>query len=198
MRAIEFRCAGRSDRTELHVISVANGRAMCSCQGVDWCSHIDATLIAGERAMVPETDQRAADRGQRALAGRIHPPEGWQASWRDDRVWRGLAPARGDAAAKVRHDGRPTIMFMGAGPAGNRTEYVEHAASLGWRVVDQPMPLLTLVVTSPEAITTKRGEESRRLSLPMISHEDWDEWCYDVTNAVLDRIEHHGGGARAA
>lgn len=189
MRQIEFRCRGRTDRDEVHVISVTGGRVLCSCQGVDWCSHIDATLVAGERAMVPEEDRREADAAMRIMKGRLGPPEGWQASWRDDKVWRGLSPARGDEGAKMRLDGRPTVLFLGSGPAGNRAEYMEHAMSLGWRVVEQPTPLTTMVVSSDKGLSTRRGDLAQLMSLPIIDHLGWDEWCYDMTNIVFDRIE---------
>lgn len=191
---IEFRCRGRTDRSETHVIRVHAGKVLCSCQGVDWCSHIDATLVAGERAMVPPEDRRSADRAMRLMQGRIHAPEGWLASWREDRVWRGQAPARGDEGARMRIDGRPTILFLGSGGGGNRDEYVEHAGSLGWRVVERPTPLTTIVVSSAEAMGSRRGDLAQLLSLPIVTHGDWDEWCYDMTNAVLDRIEELSGG----
>lgn len=199
---ITFRCAGRSDRSEMHVVRVERGRAICSCQGVDWCSHIDAVLNAGERFMVPEADRPAADRAQRALRGILHAPEGWQASWRDDRVWRGLAPPRNGDVERAKWDGRPTVCFIGSGPAGNRAEYVDHAASLGWRIVENPAILTTLVVASPDSLGTKRGTAAIAFALPVITHEQWDEWCYEMSHAIHDRIEEHGrdpaGGRKAA
>jgi hypothetical protein len=191
-RAIEFRCAGRRDRRAMHVISVSGGMATCSCNGVDWCSHIDATLVAGERHMVPEEDRARADAARRRLRGRIHAPADWQATWREDRVWRGLAPPRSGERERMIWDGRPTVCFIGSGTAGNREEYVDHAASLGWRVVERPMGLTTLVVSSDTEGMTARGRDARELGLPTIMPDQWDEWCYDMTNAIMERIEHHG------
>ena len=198
MTSVVFRCRGRSDREDLHVVRADRRGAMCSCQGVDWCSHIDATLVAGERHMVPEEDRPAADRAQRLTSGRIRAPTDWQASWRDNRVWRGLAPPRGDDAAKLRMDGRPVVLFLGSGPAGNRSEYVDQARSLGWRVVEQPHALVTLVVAPPEALATRRGEAAMRLGLPIVDPSDWDEWAYDITNAAFDRIDELSTPGRAA
>lgn len=189
---ISFRCAGRSDRSEHHVIVVDDARAECSCHGVDWCSHIDATLLAGERHMVPEEDRAAADLAQRRLRGILRPPAEWQASWREDRVWRGMAPPRSGEAERMRWDGRPTICFIGTGEAGPRREYVDHAESLGWKVVEKPTPFTTMVVSSAVGLETTRGTDAKRLGLPLIDHEQWGEWCYDMTNAIMDRIEHHG------
>lgn len=191
-RDIVFRCAGRKDRRAMHVISVSNRGVTCSCHGVDWCSHIDATLVAGERHMVPEEDRPAADRARRRMKGRIGPPPGWLATWRDDRVWRGLAPPRSGERERMAWDGRPTVCFIGPGPSGNRDEYVDHAASLGWRVLERPTAYTTLVVSSDPAATTARARDARDLNLPTIDPDQWDEWCYDMTNAVMERIETHG------
>jgi hypothetical protein len=200
--AITFRCRGRSDRTEMHVVSVEGRRAECSCQGVDWCSHIDATLLAGERYMVPREDRRMADKAQRSLHGILRAPEGWQASWRDDRVWRGLAPPRSGELERIRWDGRPTICFLGSGEDGPRSEYVEQASSLGWRVIETATPLTTLVVSNGVGLESKRGEAASALDLPLLDYGQWREWCYEFTNAVMDRIDEHGhdpaGGRRQA
>ena len=189
---IVFRCAGRKDRHAMHVINVGMRTATCSCNGVDWCSHIDATLVAGERHMVPSEDRRNADRAMRRLKGRIHPPSEWQAAWREDKVWRGLAPPRTGEKERMIWDGRPTICFVGQGSAGNREEYVDHAASLGWKVVERPTSLTTMVVSSDTEATTARARDARDHGLPIIDHDQWDEWCYDITNAVMERIEKLG------
>lgn len=188
-KELSFRCRGRSDRSEMHVIAVRGGRATCSCNGVDWCSHIDATLVAGERFMVPPEDRRTADAAQRRLEDVIRPPEGWQATWRDDRVWRGLSAPRSDERARMRIDGRPVICFVGAGPAGTKTDYEEAAETLGWRTVDRPTRYTTIVVASPGTHRTRAMIDAAKHGLEAIGHPDWDEWQYDFTNAVLDRID---------
>lgn len=189
---IDFRCSGRKDRKAVHVISVTRTRALCSCHGVDWCSHIDATLRHGERHMVPSEDHAKADEARRIIRGRLKPPADWQASWKDDRVWRGLAPPRSGERERMRWDGRPTICFVGAGTAGTREEYLDHAQSLGWRIVDKPSEYVTLVVQSATGSKTARGKLVNSLGLTSIEPPQWNEWCYDITNEVLDRIEFHG------
>ena len=188
-KEISFRCRGRSDRSETHVIAVRGTRAICSCNGVDWCSHIDATLVAGERFMVPAEDRRTADAAQRRVAEVIQAPEGWQATWREDKVWRGLAAPRSDERGRMRIDGRPVICFVGAGPAGTKPDYEEAAETLGWRTVERPTKLTTMVVASPGTNMTKAMIDADKHGLQHIAHEDWDEWQYDFTNAVLDRID---------
>lgn len=189
---IVFRCAGRRDREAVHYISVDGMVATCSCNGVDWCSHIDATIVCGERHMVPLADRPKADQASRRLLGRIRAPEGWLATWKEDRVWRGQAPPRDDPAARMRWDGRPTVCFIGIGSGGNRREYVAHAESLGWRVVDRATTLTTLVVSSDAGLDTSKGVDAVILDLPIVDHSDWDEWCYDLTDEIMARIEHHG------
>lgn len=188
-KEISFRCGGRSDRSEMHVIAVGAHRATCSCNGVEWCSHIDATLVAGERHMVPAEDRMSADAAQRRLRGVIHAPEGWQGAWRDDRIWRGLAAPRSDERGRMRIDGRPVICFVGAGPAGTKPDYEEAAETLGWKVVERPGRYTTLVVASPGTHMTRAMTDARKHDLEPIAHADWDEWQYDFTNAVLDRID---------
>lgn len=189
---IAFRCAGRTNRSELYLIEVSNNQAICSCQGTNWCSHIDATIVAGERHMVPEQDHATANEAARRLRGIIKQPTNWVASWRSDKVWRGLAPPRTDIAQRTRWDGRPTITFVGAGAHAPKSDYVDHAKSLGWRVTDIPNQLTTLLVISSHGRETRAGRLGDSLGLPTISHDEWAEWCYDLTNAVLDRIDDLG------
>jgi hypothetical protein len=184
-----FRCMGRSDRNEVHVVVVEGVEPTCSCQGVHWCSHIDATLVCGERFMVPAEDRHIADAAQRAVRGHVGPPTDWQASWKEDRVWRGLSAPRSDERMRMRLDGRPTICFVGAGSAGTKPDYEEGAETLGWKCVDRPNPYTTMVVCSAAGEATRSGVDAIVLELPMITHDQWDEWQYDVTNAVLDEIE---------
>src|SRR3546814_15341481 len=66
-----YHCASRSDRQDLHTITVENMTVLCSCVGTEWCSHIDATLKHGERHMVPfeewdiAEDRKSVDAGKR-------------------------------------------------------------------------------------------------------------------------------------
>ena len=189
-KPISFRCMSRTDRSELHTITVDGRIAMCSCNGVDWCSHIDATLVHGELHMVPSEDRPAARRARRAMSGILKAPADWKSTWAKDRVWRGHVPPRNDERSKMLWDRKPTISFVGSGEAGNKDDYVEHARSLGWRNVESVTDLTTLVVwdgnTSSEAIA-----DATELDLPVITHSDWDEWCYEFTDEIMEEIERH-------
>ncbi|MCP9308684.1 SWIM zinc finger family protein [Zymomonas mobilis] len=65
----------------------------CNCLGFldsGFCSHIDATLLAGERFMVPPEDWEIADYVMDKMEDRISTPSTWKASWKKNLVWRGL------------------------------------------------------------------------------------------------------------
>lgn len=162
---------------------------MCSCTGTDWCSHIDATLVAGEREMVPFEEWDIADAAQHAMAGRIIPPRHWKAHWREDKIWRSLATPRKTPMELAIAAGKPTICFIGGGSLGTRSDYADEAADLGWAVIDTPSPLVTLVVADPRKINTRRGCLAVDMDLPLLSYEDWHELAYEFTEEVLDAIE---------
>ncbi len=187
-----FRCRGRTDRTAMHTITVTTDVAICSCQGVDWCSHIDAVLMQGERFMVPPEDRAAADKAEKLIAPVLKAPKEWLATWRDDLVWRGKAPPRTDMHKRMRWFGKPTIIFLGNTPEMTQSEYVEHAESLGWRSIDTPDLLTTLIVSDKTGMKSKKAQRALDYDLPIINYTQWDEWCYEFTNSILDRIEYHG------
>ena len=189
-KPIVFRCLSRTDRAEHHTITVNGQIAMCSCNGVDWCSHIDATLLHGETHMIPAEDRTAARRAKQVMRPILRPPADWKSTWMKDRVWRGqVAPKTGELD-KMLWDRKPTICFIGSGEAGAKSDYVEHAQSLGWRTVESVTDLTTLVVwdqtTRSEAIN-----DTEALDLPTISHSQWDQWCYEFTDEILGSIEKH-------
>lgn len=191
---LAFRCFGRSNRSEIHTIEISSKSLTCSCQGTSWCSHIDATLLAGERYMVPDEDHALADLAQKTVATFLKPPADWASSWREDKVWRGLAPPKSDELQRIRWEGRPTIAFIGNDPEARKADYLEHALSLGWRIVENPNTYTTLIVASDQGLRTKAGKTALAYELPIIAHFEWREWCYDFTGAIYDRIEHHGFG----
>lgn len=187
--ALTFRCASRSDRRELHTITVEGNSALCSCTGTEWCSHIEATLVDGERNMIPFEEWDTADQAQQLLAGSLIPPRSWKAHWREDRVWRGLAEPRKTNTQKAIQAGRPLICFIGEGQLGNRSDYIEEATGLGWTTVDNPSELVTLVVVSERASSTKRATLAKKLNLPMLLFHEWDEHAYDFTEKILEAIQ---------
>ena len=189
-KAVTFRCQSRTDRSEYHRVTVNGTVALCSCNGVDWCSHIDATLAHGETHMVPPEDRRDARKARRIMSGIIKPPRDWKSTWMKDRVWRGLVAPKTGELDKMLWDRKPTISFVGSGEAGSKSDYIEHAQSLGWRHVESVSNLTTLVVWD----TTTRSEaidDAEGLDLPTINHSQWDEWCYEFTDELMKAIEKH-------
>lgn len=187
--SVTFRCLSRSDRHDLHTITVEARTALCSCVGTEWCSHIEATLLYGERHMVPFEEWDIADQAQSIMRRQLSAPAGWKAHWLDDKVWRGLAVPRKSAITRAIEAACPTICFIGEGNLGNRSDYAQEAQYLGWHVIETPTSLLTLVVCSPNAVTSKRAQSAADLDLPVISYDDWDEHAFDITELMLARID---------
>lgn len=188
---LTFRCASRSDRDELHTITVENQTVLCSCIGTEWCSHIEATLIYGERHMVPFEEWDTVDQAQSFLSGLLRAPSHWKAHWLEDKIWRGLAQPRQTAMDRALRSRSPTICFIGCGNLGTRHDYAVEAEHLGWTVIDTPTKLVTLAVCSEQAFTSKRARSAIDLDIPFLSYADWEAHAFDFTEQILDRIEEH-------
>lgn len=186
---LTYRCHSRSDRHELHTITVDELTVLCSCIGTDFCSHIDATLIHGERHMVPFEEWDTADQAQGIMRRHLKAPRHWKAHWLEDRIWRGLASPRKTAMMRAIEAGRPTICFIGDGQLGTRFDYTHEADHLGWQVLDTPTKLLTLAVCSKAGLSSKRAQAAANLDLPLLSYEDWEEHAVEFTEQILSRIE---------
>src|SRR3546814_18247543 len=85
-QTMTYHCASRSDRQDLHTITVENMTVLCSCVGTEWCSHIDATLKHGERHMVPFEEWDIADEAQILMANILRRPPNWKAHWLEAKV----------------------------------------------------------------------------------------------------------------
>lgn len=155
-----------------HVVLVpAEGHVICSCAGVGWCSHIDATLVAGERAMVPVEEHGEANRAQIAARGRIGPPEGWQAHWRTNRRWRGLPPARITTLDRSRRDGLPMMSIEGRGGERRLVEQISRDA--GWMVTATPVRGCLFHVAPTSESSTKAAEQARENGIPIATYGEW-------------------------
>lgn len=139
--------------------------------------------------MVPFEEWDTVDEAQENIAGMISIPAKWKAHWKEDKIWRGLAEPRKTVMERAIQKGKPTLCFIGHGQLGNRSDYVEEATDLGWQVIDNPNPLLTLVIQNPDRIKTKRALLAEELNLPIISFHEWDHLAYDFTEAVLEAID---------
>ena len=155
-----------------HVVLVPErGHVICSCAGVNWCSHIEATLVAGERAMVSAEDRDTANRAQIAARGRIGPPDGWQSHWRTNRRWRGLPPARMTSLHQSRETGRPMMSIEGRG--GARRDVATLSREAGWMVVAAPVLGCIFHVAPDSTSCSPAAERARASGIPIASYDEW-------------------------
>lgn len=189
--SFSFRCRSMSEDL-WHVILVPQrGHVVCSCLGQSWCSHIDATLVAGERAMVPAEEHAEANRAQIAARGRIGPTEGWKADWRNNRRWRGLPPARITALESSRRQGLPMMSIEGRGRG--RRETVERSRDAGWMVVDEPVRGCLFHVAPDAASESRAAERARRDGIPIASYEEWATLAAELAPVMKHAIAAHAG-----
>ena len=170
---VVFRCSSMSEPGVHHYISVPlDGQIECSCNGVSWCSHIDATLVAGERHMVPPDDWRAANLAGVIAKGRIGPTENWKATWRENRRWRGLPTVRSAAALRALQHRRPLVVFSGRNPRRKTLEYmsIEH----GWEVSTQLVEGCAYLVTPDVEAESGMIEMAKKRGVPIVTYDDWE------------------------
>jgi len=171
-----------------HVVLVPpEGHVMCSCAGVDWCSHIDATLVAGERAMVATEDRETANLAQIAAKGRIGAPEGWQAHWRGKRRWRGLPPARITSRDMSMATGTPMVSVEGLGNA--RRDIVALSAAAGWMVVARPVTGCLFHIAPDADRDSAASEAARRAGIPIATYAEWSGMAAALASVMRHEIE---------
>lgn len=169
MKTVTFRCRSMTD-DDFHYINVpAQGHVQCSCRGESWCSHIEATLVCGERAMVPEEDRVKADQAQVLAKGRIGPTEDWKANWRSNRRWRGL-PLKESRAMTLMKSGHPVVSMHGRGIKRRMSQQV--ATRNGWSILPSPTKGVIVHVSDLD-----EGEEkilhAESLGIIVLDHEKW-------------------------
>ena len=189
-RTHSFRVRSMSEDAWHVVLVPLEGYVVCSCAGVNWCSHIDATLVAGERAMVPQEEWPEANRAQIAARGRIGAPKDWQAHWRSNRRWRGLPPARVTMLDRSRMEGRPMMSLEGRG--GGRALIHRISVDAGWLVANHPVKGCLFHV-SPDSDGNSRAAEAARASgVPIASYEEWaglaEQLGRVLTHEIADRV----------
>lgn len=175
MRApISFRCLAKTEPGAFRTVTVIwpGPKTLCSCGGFGGaiCSHIDATLVAGERAMVPPADRDAADRAMRAVAGSIIIPATWKASWRKNYAWRGL-PARNNKS-RVGLSGQPVVCFTGAMPKP-RKELLREAEASGWETVNRTHSKISVLVAADPDGESAKLCYAREKGIPILTFADW-------------------------
>ena len=164
-----FRCRSMTEEVFYHVEVPHQGHITCSCQGTNWCSHIEATLIYGERAMVHPADIQNANRAQALAKGRLDRPRWWKANWKSNRRWRGL-PVREPKALNLLRRGVPVVSMEVRGLKRTRAE--ELARNNGWETVYAPTKGV-LIHVSDAANDDPRCQRARELDIPTVTHDHW-------------------------
>ncbi len=181
-----FRCRSMSEEVFYHIEVPSTGHVTCSCQGTNWCSHIEATLVFGERAMVYPDDRAAADRAQALAKGRLDRPRWWKATWQSNRRWRGLAVKEPKALDLLRQ-GVPVVSLEGRGKKRTRAE--ELARRNGWETVYAPTKGV-LIHVSDAANDDPRCKRARELGIATVTHDHWPLIAphADAIKAKLDTL----------
>lgn len=175
----------------------------CDCpyfQHTGFCSHIDATLIAGERAMIEEEeDRQIADEIMKKMKGRIKTPPDWKASWREDLEWRGLRATEVSVKTVWYRNGKavPSVCFTGSDPKNPkkpRSAYLEEAEAKGFHACRKFNKSIDIVVAPSPLINTNKANGAAELNIPVLSYDDWavltsdGEFVEDASQIKLDAL----------
>lgn len=178
-----IRVSAKTRVAEYRTITVAEDGSFveCDCNGFGGliCSHIDAVLVAQERAMVHSDDLVLADRACALVGARIVVPDDWRGAWRKNLRWRGLS-SRG-AKRRVRDDSKPRVCFTGAMDRP-RAELTSEAELNGWEVMGSPSPYTDVLVAADPLGTSGKLKKARQHGTPIVSPE---EWSLLMTDGVL-------------
>lgn len=153
----------------------------CDCRGFQngFCAHIDAVLVAGERAMVADEDHAIADAAMILVTKVIVTPENWKASWRDNRSWRGLTRT-GARRAKIRAAGKPIVCFTGGKNAGqNRAAWMANAHANGWETINSASRSTDVLVADDVCGSSGKLKAARQNGTMVVSYDDWRDLMMD-------------------
>lgn len=162
-------------------ISDDGSSVACDCQGYSagFCAHIDAVLVAGERAMVIEDDHPIADLAMTLVAKTIATPENWKAAWRNNRAWRGLSRS-GTRRAVQRRDGKSIVCFTGGkAEARNRTEFRAEAEANGWATINSASRSTDVLVADDVYARSGKLKAARAYGTLIVSYGDWQNLMTD-------------------
>ncbi len=151
-----------------HIMVPQQGHVICSCNGESWCSHIDATLLSGERHMVHQEDRQIANKAQVLAKGRIAPTDKWRANWRNNRRWRGL-PKKETMAERIINAGEPVCSVEGK--TKDRHLATQIATDHGWRVVSRPTKGVIVHITTNKE--SRASEHASGLNIMVVSLDEW-------------------------
>ena len=169
--AITFRVCSKSYSDRWYCVSVSPGDldVSCDCES-GFCSHIDATLVAGERAMVHPDDIEIADAAMAMVESRIVPPDNWAASWRKNLKWRGLS----GKTHRVRDKSKPVVCFTGTLDRP-RDELAQQAREGGWEVIGAPSKYTDVLVAADPMGPSRKLVIARKSNTPIVSADEWRE-----------------------
>ena len=178
-KVFRFECASMSEEGLFYQIVVSDQLIRCDCGGSEiWCSHIEATLVEGERAMVRSEHWRSADQAMKIAVGRLQAPPGWKASWRKLLKWRGISSGRVFTPSTVGQSGLPVVCFTGTMPSP-RKQLAAQAEAFGWEVVDNPHSRTAVLVAADLAGTSNKLQFARKHAIPILTLDEWDAMRLD-------------------
>jgi hypothetical protein len=178
--SISIRVLAKTVASEHRTVIVTRdgGAVSCDCDGFGGviCSHVDAVLIAEERAMVHPEDRELADVATALVRGRIVVPDTWRAAWRKNLRWRGLS-SRG-SVRRVRDGSKPLVCFTGTLDRP-RAELIAQAQAAGWETIDSPSPFTDVLVAADPLGASRKLKAARTNRTPIVTCEEWSELMHD-------------------
>jgi hypothetical protein len=173
---LSFRCLSQSEPAKLWTICVSlpSLRVRCDCPGfndIGFCSHIDATLVAGERAMISEENRTVASELVQCLDGSIVVPPGWKSNWRRNLIWRGFG-FRASVRRGISPSEMPVVCFTGKFPEP-RKALVQRAERMGWEAIDRAHSKIDVLVAENAAWETNKLRFARECGISVLSYEEW-------------------------
>jgi hypothetical protein len=142
------------------------------------CSHIDAVLFSGERAMVHPEDIGMADIATPLAQKYLALPSQWRGSWRKNLRWRGLSGSRPFRTHRSLDKAKPLVCFTGTLPVP-RTAAADAAKAAGWEVMGSASKVTTVLVTENPMGTSRKLVAARAAGTPIVSYEEWQELMLD-------------------
>jgi len=175
MAVLAFRVLSKRDVGVYWTVSVSDvdQTAHCNCSAfTTMCSHIDATLIANERAMVHPDDRDIADKAYLVCLGVIAAPKSWKGIWRKNLAWRGLSggPRK---IANPRTSGKPLVCFTGKLPPKERKDWIAEARAHGWETTDEPSRFTDVLVAADPSGNSAKLKLARKHQTPVVDAEEW-------------------------
>ena len=175
---IRVRAKTRGDGHRQLSVSDDGLTVVCDCGGFtsgQFCSHIDAVLLAGERDMVLEDDHGFADQAMALTKELIVVPENWKASWRSNMPWRGLSQ-KGARRQRVRGSGKPLVCFTGG---KNRADWTHAARVNGWETIDSPSRFTDVLVAADPVGASRKLIAARQNGTAIVTYEQWQVLTLD-------------------